>query len=127
MSGSKLRKSITHLGIDLSKLDAESLEELSLVLEERLLGNLRRLLSSKVDIDMSIEVEIGETLDISVDLVVHSPTPLTPEVVVEIDKAIDDALKRFEEIVVMKCRRDARTAFSRRDHNNRHYDVQREP
>jgi|GEM_PF-1338303 hypothetical protein len=102
MSESKVHKNVVHLGLDLGKIDLGSLEELSTALEDYLMKSLRSLIGSRVDINLSVELEVGETLDLAVDLVVQSPNPLPPDILAEIDERVDRAIRKFEEITVLR-------------------------
>ncbi len=102
MAESKLRKSIVHLGLDLNKIDVSSLEELSMVLEDYITKSLRSLLGSKIDIDLSVELELGDTLDLTIDLTIQSPNQLPPDVMAAIDEKIDRAIRKFEELIALR-------------------------
>lgn len=102
MAESRLRKNITNLGLDLSKIDVRSLEELSMVLEDYLMKSLRSLLGSRIDVDLSVELKLEETLDLTIDLTIQSPNQLSPDVMAAIDERIDKAIRKFEELVVFR-------------------------
>ncbi len=98
----KSLKNVVNLDLDLSAVDPTALEELSRLLGELLVERLGRVLAPSVDYQVSVEMEVSDTLDLSVEVFLTSSAPLTPEMLSEVDREIDRAISRFEEIVSLK-------------------------
>lgn len=95
-------RSIRNIGLDLGKLGQRELEELSEFLEKVILESLDDVLTPTTDVQVTIELELSEHLDVSVDLTISSPTPLSPDVLARVDAALDKALEVFEGYVYQK-------------------------
>ncbi|MEM1623318.1 MAG: hypothetical protein QXZ60_01800 [Sulfolobales archaeon] len=98
----KKLKNVINIGLDLDRIDQRVLEELSQTLGDLLANNLSTILGRRIEFQVALELEVSDTLDLSVDLYLESSEPLAPEVLVEIDKRIDEAIVKFEELVAQK-------------------------
>jgi len=85
------------IGLDLARLGLEDVEKLAESLERDLYEELERRGFAKLDVQIGIDIRVQEVLLVSVDITVNSPVPLGPEVLAQLDEAIDRALARFEE------------------------------
>lgn len=104
MKKRKKLKNVVDLGLRLDKLDQSTLEKLSQCLGELLTSHLNAVLGPEIDFQASIELEVSETLDLSVDLLLVSPNPLTPEVLAEVDRELEKAIGEFEETILSELK-----------------------
>ncbi|MCX8184833.1 MAG: hypothetical protein RMI56_00550 [Sulfolobales archaeon] len=103
--GRKTVRNIVNLGLKLESIDQTALLELSQLLEDLLLNHLRATIPG-LDFQVSIEVELGETLDVAVDVVLTSPVPISPEILAQIDWEVDKAISEFERIIALKYKKE---------------------
>lgn len=100
----KKLKNVVDLGLKLDKLDQSTLTRLSQYLGELLTSHLNGVLGPEIEFQASIELEVGETLDLSIDLLLASPNPLTPEMLAEVDREIEKAISKFEETIMLELK-----------------------
>ncbi|MEM0066108.1 MAG: hypothetical protein QXT76_04390 [Sulfolobales archaeon] len=98
----KRLKNVINIGLELDKIDQKVLEELSQILGDLLANNLSMVLGRRIEFQVSLELEVSDTLDLSVDLYLESSEPLPPEILAEIDKRVDEAIVKFEELIAQK-------------------------
>jgi len=85
------------IGLDLARLDLGDVEKLAEDLEKDLYEELEKRGFTRLDVQIGIDIRVREALLVAIDITVNSSVPLGPEVLAQLDEAIDRALARFEE------------------------------
>lgn len=90
----KRKVPIEKIGIDVSSLSTDELEEIALKASEELLSSLKQLIPRRDDYLAYISIQReGEAVNVLVNVEVEGTAPLTPQLEALIDEAVDKALK----------------------------------
>ena len=84
------------IGIDVSKLDIQSLESIVTNAESKLIRYLTKLLGGRDEFNVIVNAYVNDYVNVYVDIEIFSSNPINPMVEAEIDMIIDKVLEEIK-------------------------------
>ncbi len=103
------KKVFETIGIDVSKVKPELLEEVINEVERKLVKRLSKLLGSRDEFNVILNIHVNDAINVVTEVEIYSPNPIDPLLEAEIDRLIDKALEEVRDGIKSRIEEEGRS------------------